>query len=93
MSRLPLECHSIIGSIDGTPPDSSWVDDAYTSHIDVCVELHEGQRLAYVGALSESGTTVRVDLDRDGWQRLRELASEVCMRIDAANISEEDTDQ
>lgn len=60
------EVHATLGSIQGAEITAAWADDDHTAHLDVCVELHESQRLAYVAALTETGTTVRVDLDATG---------------------------
>lgn len=87
------EAHQVLGSIEGAVPEAAWVEDGHWSRIDVCVELHDGERLAYVGGVTENGRTVRVDLDRDGWERLRDLSAGVLQRIDAAAAAEHDGEQ
>jgi hypothetical protein len=76
------EAHSIIGTIEGVPDPASWAEDGHTSRVEVCVEIHEQERMTYIGAFSENDMTVRVDLDYHGWRRLSALCDEVCLRID-----------
>jgi hypothetical protein len=83
------EAHNVVGSIEGIPEPAGWAEEGHTSRVDVCVEIHEGERMAYVAGLSEAGVSVRVDLDEAGWERLRHLATEVWMRMKTARLMDE----
>lgn len=67
------EQHSIVGTIPGVSVPASWADDDRTARIDICKEIHEGKRLTYLAAY-EDDISVRVDLDKEGWERLSRLA-------------------
>lgn len=87
-TKLPPEAHNVLGTIHGTRPDVDWAHEPelgdYPCKIEVCVEFHEGKKLAYVGGLDENGTSVRIDLDAEGWGRLAALAADVHDRMTKA---------
>ena len=80
--------HNVLESINGVEPVGGWVEEGHTSRVDICVEIHEGHRMAYFAGLDENGTTVRVDLDAEGWKRLASRARDVYMRLTVADITD-----
>lgn len=85
MSKIPPEAHTVLGTIWGIRPNVAWADDPdlddITRKIDICVEVYEGEKMAYVAGLDEGGTSVRIDIHVDGWRQLAELAAEVHARM------------
>ena len=88
VSNLPPDAHNVLGTILGVKRDLDWREGDYEANVQVCVEFYEGQKMAYFAALSESGTTVRVDLDAEGWRKLADLASEAADRAGRAEREE-----
>ena len=91
MSKLPPEAHNVLGTVHGVKPDVFWADyveEPYQTYVQVCVEVFEGQKMAYFAALSEQGRHVRVDLDAAGWRRLAELATDAAERAEKAEREE-----
>lgn len=78
----------ILGTVEGIEYPASWAEPGHSSRIEIVAEVHEGQRLAFLSALTEDGHSVRIDLDREGWAELGQLAGEVVNRIDAAEAEE-----
>ena len=68
-----------LANVDGIPSPVS--EENEHAHVEVVKEYYEGGPYWYLlasafwtdDAGNDDGTYVRVDLDRDGWQRLKEL--------------------
>lgn len=85
---LNREILTVIGHIPGIPEPASWAELGHTAGLSIVVELHEQNRHAYVVGLDENAVDVRVDLDRRGWELLRQYAGEVLERMDRAELAE-----
>lgn len=85
MSKVRPEAHNVLRTIWGVKPNVDWAQDpeldSYTCKIEVCVEFYDGEKMAYVAGLDENGTTVRIDLDVQGWRDLADVAMEVHERM------------
>lgn len=83
------DLHTTLAHIDGVQTGASWEAETRQCSIDIEAEVFEGERYAYISAVNrEDGRSVRVDMDRDGWQALADAAQEVVRRLDASGSVE-----
>lgn len=77
-TRSGLEDGIVLGTVDGRTDLPSWADDDnYKALVSAIHEVdRDGKHYTYLHC-QEIDTSIRVDFDRDGWQRLRDLCNVV----------------